>query len=569
MSTVDTSYEFDIYGKFITIILSSSEKRITWRTDLIHIKKVSDTRFLIGEVDNLLLLTYTNDINNGFGNIDDYLEDLVEQLTIEETNISTGTSSAITIQNLDFKTVNGETLAAGEGIITDGTLRMSLATNDNIVVETINQGVTLLELDSDLNTVNTNLTSIITELTNQGTTMVETEMDFDSIISNLNTLITEINNIGTTTVSDYTENINQGITLSSNYTELMNQGITMINNYNENINQGTTLSSTNTNIINQGTTLSSTYTTLVNTGTTDTSNYTELVNQGITLNNINVGTTQLYSDALDYAVQLRTRITYNPVYGDNDYSGSFNSLFMDGQCDTTLRSTGMPIDSNNPIITFPDCTLGTTQMRIASTSTLDVGFSIYIKGLDENWEAISTSVTMAGQTPVLVDTQFMRITHKMFVYNLDGTGLKYNQGDIYLGDANASNWTDGQPDAGSPVYYCIQKLYNWSSMGITTVPAKTYSNFSKGNDYSSSIASKPIRFYEEHTYPWDLSTPNVNRIPITVGNLISTTNTSFDADAGGADTPYTDIHFQVRADSGSSTYSVYWELFYLKRPEFP
>lgn len=160
-------------------------------------------------------------------------------------------------------------------------------------------------------------------------------------------------------------------------------------------------------------------------------------------------------------IQLRSQIlSGDTTFGDYNYVGSFNSLYFDGICDTTERTTGMPIMSNNPLITFP--TAGTAiTMSIASTSALDTGFGVFIKGLDSNWEEISTSVTMNGQTPVTIDTDFMRIIHKMFVYDLDGTGLTQNQGDIYVSDDGAS-FTDGQPDEGEPVYYAIQKGYNWS-----------------------------------------------------------------------------------------------------------
>lgn len=287
---------------------------------------------------------------------------------------------------------------------------------------------------------------------------------------------------------------------------------------------------------------------------------------GQPISTTNTDTTTLTNEAIDAGVQLRSRILNNATFNQNDYSGSFNSLFLDGISNTVERTTGMPLTSNNNIVTFPSTT-GTTAMRIASTSASDVGFSVFIKGLDTNWEPISTSVVMNGQTTVLIDTEFKRIIHKMFVYNLDGTGLTENVGDIFIG-GDDGNWTAGQPNAASPVYYVIQAEYNWSSMGVTSVPAQTFAYFSKGNDYSDGTPAKPVTFKEIHTYPWDTSLPNVNRIPLIIGHLRSTSNTSFNADYGGADIPYTDIEFRAQSDTGQNQYSVYWELYQVSRSTF-
>lgn len=107
------------------------------------------------------------------------------------------------------------------------------------------------------------------------------------------------------------------------------------------------------------------------------------------------------------------------------------------------------------------------QMKVSSSSANDTANgtgarTVYVEGLDANYEEINEIVTMNGQTPVLTTQSFLHINNAYVA--TAGSGLSA-AGDIYFGD--------GVVTAGVPatVYDLIKFDYNQRITGSYTVPA--------------------------------------------------------------------------------------------------
>jgi len=108
------------------------------------------------------------------------------------------------------------------------------------------------------------------------------------------------------------------------------------------------------------------------------------------------------------------------------------------------------------------------QMKVSSSSTDDTGSgtgaqTVFVYGLDANYNEITEVVTLDGQTAVLTVQSFLRV-NRAFVVTA-GTGATA-AGDIYVGT--------GVVTAGVPatVYAVISLGENQTTMAVWTVPAK-------------------------------------------------------------------------------------------------
>lgn len=107
------------------------------------------------------------------------------------------------------------------------------------------------------------------------------------------------------------------------------------------------------------------------------------------------------------------------------------------------------------------------QMTVSSSSTSDTSAgtgarTVLINGLDANYNVISESVTLNGQTVVTTTNSFLRI-NSMLVTTA-GTGLA-NAGIIYIGSGTV---TSGVP---ATIYNVIAVGYNNTTSSQYTIPA--------------------------------------------------------------------------------------------------
>ena len=127
----------------------------------------------------------------------------------------------------------------------------------------------------------------------------------------------------------------------------------------------------------------------------------------------------------------------------------------------TARVTVWPYTG---IIPFPAAAL---QLKVSSSDANDTAAgtgarTVYVAGLDANYNEIEEIVTLNGQTAVLTTQSFLRVNNAYVA--TAGSGLSA-AGDIYFGD--------GVVTAGVPatVYDTIKFDYNQRITGSYTVPA--------------------------------------------------------------------------------------------------
>lgn len=129
-----------------------------------------------------------------------------------------------------------------------------------------------------------------------------------------------------------------------------------------------------------------------------------------------------------------------------------------------------------------------TYLNISSSDVNDTltgsgARTVYVEGLDNNYNQINETLNMNGQTPVSTINQYLRI-NKMYVVLVGATTL--NEGIIYLGTGPITN---GKP---LNVYYIIDAQYGESQVGVFTVPVnKTVYIL---NEYISTFASVEKEF---------------------------------------------------------------------------
>lgn len=125
------------------------------------------------------------------------------------------------------------------------------------------------------------------------------------------------------------------------------------------------------------------------------------------------------------------------------------------------------------LITFPATAL---QMTVSSTSANDTSAgtgaqTIVVQGLDANYNEVSETVTMNGQTAVAMTAALIRVNYAYVATAGSGNGAA---GDIYIGTGTV---TTGVP---ATVYDVIKFDYNTTITGSWTVPAGYTAYVSQG-----------------------------------------------------------------------------------------
>lgn len=137
--------------------------------------------------------------------------------------------------------------------------------------------------------------------------------------------------------------------------------------------------------------------------------------------------------------------------------------------DTTQVSV-WPLQS---LIGYPSSAI---QMKVSSTDANDTSAgtgarTVVVQGLDANYNEISETVTLNGQTAVTTTASFLRINYAYVA--TAGSGLSA-AGDIYIGTGTV---TAGVP---ATVYDIINYDYNNTTTGSYTVPAGYTAYVSQG-----------------------------------------------------------------------------------------
>lgn len=125
------------------------------------------------------------------------------------------------------------------------------------------------------------------------------------------------------------------------------------------------------------------------------------------------------------------------------------------------------------LITFPSAAL---QMTVSSASASDTSNgtgarTIVVQGLDANYDEVSETVTMNGQTAVTMTASLIRVNYAYVATAGSGNSAA---GDIYIGTGTV---TTGVP---ATVYDIIKFDYNNTTTGSYTIPAGYTAYVSQG-----------------------------------------------------------------------------------------
>lgn len=107
-----------------------------------------------------------------------------------------------------------------------------------------------------------------------------------------------------------------------------------------------------------------------------------------------------------------------------------------------------------------------TTADIDQLSSSDNGDTqlVTLIGLDANWDEVSQTKTLTGQTPVTLDTPLLRI------YRMYNSGSSDFSGNIYV-STNGAALTAGVPDVATTVRAMVTNGNNQTLMCIYTIPA--------------------------------------------------------------------------------------------------
>ena len=153
---------------------------------------------------------------------------------------------------------------------------------------------------------------------------------------------------------------------------------------------------------------------------------------------------------------------------------------IQGHRNVTIFGFNPDVDQNQvsvwplqSLITFPAAAL---QMTVSSSSANDTSAgtgarTIVVQGLDANYNEISETVTMNGQTAVTMTAAFLRVNYAYVLTAGSGNGAA---GDIYIGTGTV---TAGVP---ATVYDIIKTDYNTTTTGSYTIPAGYTGYMSQG-----------------------------------------------------------------------------------------
>lgn len=156
---------------------------------------------------------------------------------------------------------------------------------------------------------------------------------------------------------------------------------------------------------------------------------------------------------------------------------------FNGDVDTSQVSV-WPLQS---LITFPSAAL---QMTVSSTSANDTAAgtgarTVVVQGLDANYNEVTETVTLNGQTAVTMTASLLRVNYAYVATAGSGNSAA---GDIYIGTGTV---TAGVP---ATTYNIIKFDYNGTTTGSYTVPAGYTAYVSQGLFSSGqSVGSSPVQ----------------------------------------------------------------------------
>lgn len=162
------------------------------------------------------------------------------------------------------------------------------------------------------------------------------------------------------------------------------------------------------------------------------------------------------SNGLAIAEGNVTGKTYVHVFGlAIDFDTGDNAVNVWDGADDSLFSGSPPMT-----YTFSS----TADIDTISSSDAGDTVDIEIKGLDTNWEEVTQTVTLSGQTDVSLTTALIR------VFSMENVGATDLAGNVYL-RTNGSAQTAGVPDTANTVRALIKASNNRTLMAIYTIPA--------------------------------------------------------------------------------------------------
>lgn len=182
-------------------------------------------------------------------------------------------------------------------------------------------------------------------------------------------------------------------------------------------------------------------------------------------------------------------------------------------------------------------------MKVSSSNNLDTSTTLTIYGLNENYDAVSESITLNGQTAVNTTNQYIRSLRVIVNTNEP-------QGDIYVGTGTV---TSGVP---ANVYAKVHIGENQTLMAIWTVPrnhtAYLYDvNFNTG----TTVANK---FIEGR-----LKVKPFGEVFQTKGHITTATNSDINYSIPLILTEKTDVELQAFASSGTNAVSATMSFIYI------
>jgi hypothetical protein len=174
--TDKVSYEFEVIFQFLIWRPATTYGIKSYAVTNLKIKEVTENIITIGTSPNdEIRLNWNLDTTISATDVEDYINKIAQEI---------GSPESVDI------TYDGTNVSTGAGNIDLGTARMTIANDDVLYVETVNQGTTLTSIDTN---IQTNTDSVVS----QGTTL-------ESIDTNIQTNTNSVVSQGTTLESIYT-----------------------------------------------------------------------------------------------------------------------------------------------------------------------------------------------------------------------------------------------------------------------------------------------------------------------------------------------------------------------------
>jgi hypothetical protein len=264
---------------------------------------------------------------------------------------------------------------------------------------------------------------------------------------------------------------------------------------------------------------------------------------------------------------LEIRTNYNRMR--NVFGGTRpRSIFMEAeQANTTERSFGMPLLSNDDIFVFISNPAG-IQLQVSSSSTNDTSAgtgarTINVDGLDHTWNPISETITLNGQNPVnTTDTNWLRI-NKIWVETAGSGGV--NEGDLYVSPQGQS-LTLGVPSGNT--HAAVINTFNNSTMGIFSVRKGFYFEYLRASNYTTARDSRPLIVHETGWFNFGGSSDPSTFLNYNVGFLGIVGSSSFNFDGSIGYPEYSDLDLRVATESGTTSAATIYYQFQLVKLDY-